>query len=327
MNWLITGGCGFIGTNLVKRILDTRPGDNIRIIDNLSVGTKEFLGNMCDFTEPYTFSFYHKPQGIELYINNIKNQDAALILCNNIDIVVHLAASTGVPVSVEFPRRDCMANIIGTLNYLEGARHSGVKKFIFASTSSVPGDHVPPYDEKLFPRPLSPYGASKGAGEAYCHVYNATFGLTTVALRFSNVYGPYSINKRAQLIPRFIRRIIERKDVEIFGDGSQTRDYCYVDDLIDVIMLSAEADHIGGEVFHIATNQETDVQTVVDFIFDGLSKRGIPGTKIKCGPERPGDPERNFSNVEKVYKTLGWKYKVGIEEGINKTIDWFLEGR
>jgi len=324
MNYLITGGCGFIGTNLVKNLLE-EGGHYIRIVDNLKDGTKEKLKYVCKFTEPKTF--FTKNNKVHLFVHNIRDDKFALEVCKDMDIIVHLAANVGVPVSVEFPREDCVNNVIGTLNYLEGARHNKVKRFVFASSSAVPGDHEPPYHEKLFTRPISPYGASKSAGESYCHVYNATYGVETVSLRFSNVYGPLSENKKDQVIPKFILAALEGKTLEIYGDGSQTRDYCYVDDLINAIRLSAVVPGIGGHVFQIATNCETSVQKITDIIVKMLSDRDIMNIDIKYGNERPGDVERNFSDTSKAKKVLNWEHKVFVEEGIGKTIEWFLRMR
>ena len=325
MNWLITGGCGFIGANVVKRILKEDPNSYIRIIDNLQSGRKDILFDVCSYTEPE--DVYIEKGTVHLFVGDIKNPITAMRLCKNIDVVIHLAANTGVPVSVQFPVEDCHANVVGTLNYLEAARHNNVKTFIFASTSSASGGYDPPFHEKLFPRPMAPYGASKGAGEAYCHVYRAAYGLDTVALRFSNVYGPHSTNKKAQLIPNFVLGSINGDVLKIFGDGSQTRDYCYVDDLMDAIMLSVDrADDIGGNVIQIATNVETSVQQVTDLVIGTLKDLAdITEIKIEYVNERPGDLQRNYSDVSKAKKLLGWSSKTDIEVGIVETVKWFLK--
>ncbi len=321
MNWLITGGCGFIGTNLVRYLLE-EGGHYIRVVDNLQSGSIEKLERVCHFSEPT--EFFVKPHEVHLFVHDIKGSEFALHVCQDIDVIVHLAANTGVPVSVEFPREDCMTNVIGTFNYLEGARHAGVKRFIFASSSAVPGDHEPPYHEEMFTKPVSPYGASKACGEKYCYVYNATYGVETVSLRFSNVYGPLSENKGAQIISKFIQAAVKGETLEIYGDGGQTRDFCYIDDLLDAIRFSATLP-VGGNVFQIATNVETSVQKITDTIADGLSAYGIDNIRIKYGNERPGDVKRNFSDTSKAKRLLGWKNEISIEEGIRRTIKWFLE--
>jgi len=321
MNWLITGGCGFIGTNLVARLV--KEGDHyVRIIDNLKSGSTEKLARVCSFGMPPRCHVEHGH--VHLFIDDIVDADFAKEICQDVDVIVHLAANTGVPVSVEFPVEDCLNNVFGTLNYLEGARHAGVKKFIFASSSAVPGDHEPPYHEKLFTKPISPYGASKCSGEKYCYVYNETYGVDTVALRFSNVYGPMSENKYAQLISKFIQAAVSGETLEIYGDGSQTRDFCYVDDLIDAIQLAVDMP-VGGNIFQVATNVETSVQKITDLIIKGLSKYDIKNIKVKYGNERPGDVKRNFSDTSKARNLLGWQNKVSIEEGIERTIKWYME--
>lgn len=321
MRYLITGGCGFIGVNLVERILKEDENAYIRVIDNLQSGRKDMLANVCEYIEPE--DAYVKNGQVHLFVGDIKNAITAMKVCKGIDAIIHLAANTGVPVSVKYPMEDCQTNVVGTLNFLEAARYNKVRRFIFASTSAASGGYEPPFHEKLFPRPIAPYGASKGAGEAYCHVYSAVYGISTVALRFSNVYGPNSTNKVAQLIPNFILGALNGNTLKIFGDGTQTRDYCYIDDLMDAIMISVKnANNMGGNVIQIATNQETSVQQVTDIMSAKLLEYGIT-MDIEYVDERPGDLQRNYSDVSKAKKLLGWSYKTDIEDGISKTIEWF----
>lgn len=325
MNWLITGGCGFIGVNLVERILRDDNSAYIRVIDNLQSGRKEMLGNVCEYKE--VNQMYIEPGAVHLYLEDIKNPFVAMDACKDINLVVHLAANTGVPVSVRYPIEDCYTNVLGTINYLEAARRNNVSRFIFASTSAASGGYDPPFHEQLFPRPIAPYGASKSAGESYCHVYTSAYNLPTIALRFSNVYGPHSINKEAQLIPNFIMRSINGSGLQVFGDGSQTRDYCYVSDLMDAIMtaVSRPSHIVGGQVIQIATNIETDVKSVALMIFESLKKYGIDDYKVQYTSERPGDLQRNYSDISKARDLLGWSNKVSISIGISKTVDWFIK--
>ena len=188
MNWLITGGCGFISTALVKD-LDAEGGHFMRIIDNLSVGTLENLSRVSNFMEkdPSSLvSHISNSPPVEVIVGDILDEDLDLKAANGIDVIVHLAASTGVPESVADPRSDYVANVIGTLNYLEAARHSQVERFVFASSSAPVGVWQPPIHEELAARPVSPYGASKLSGEGYCSAYYRTYGLETLALRFGN---------------------------------------------------------------------------------------------------------------------------------------------
>ena len=230
-NWLITGGCGFIGVNLVDKLLQKIPQINIRILDNLSVGTREDLKEVCEYHEISSHDIKGSPKGVELLVGDIRNYEVCLKACEGIQVVVHLAASTGVPQSIENPRRDMEMNVIGTFNMLEASRHQGVEKFIFASSGAPLGEVEPPIHEEIAPKPVSPYGASKLAGEAYCSAYYRTFGLKTIVLRFGNVYGPRSKHK-SSVIAKFFKRALAGEPLEIYGDGNQTHDFIYIDDLL-----------------------------------------------------------------------------------------------
>ncbi len=243
MNWLITGGCGFIGTTLINRLKD-EGGHNIRVIDNLSTGTKDDLRLVCSFVEKGTDSIDGPPQDIELVVGDILDKDLALGVVQGSDVIVHLAANTGVGPSVKDPRSDCFANVIGTFNYLEAARYQQVKRFIFASSGAPIGEAAPPIHEELPAHPVSPYGASKLAGEGYCSAYYSSFGIDTVSLRFGNVYGPGSKHK-SSVVAKFIRLALDGQILEIYGDGTQTRDFIYIDDLVEAILLSATRQKVG----------------------------------------------------------------------------------
>src|SRR5574340_1222907 len=203
--WLITGGCGFIGTSLIAYLLKEKPEVKIRVLDNLSVGTKDDLTEVCNFietTQTQSSSLIAQSTPIELVVGDVRDYNTCLKCCEDIDIVVHLAANTGVAPSVENPRYDMEVNVIGTFNMLEATRRSKIKKFIFASSGAPLGEIEPPINEEKAPKPVSPYGASKLAGEGYCSTYYRTFGVQTVALRFGNVYGPGSGHK-SSVVARF----------------------------------------------------------------------------------------------------------------------------
>jgi len=326
MNFLITGGCGFIGTSLIDNLF-TEGGHFIRIVDNLSVGTREDLAQACDFIEPGLVSLsIHRPSyHTELVIGDILDDKLAIKVAQGMDIIVHLAANTGVAPSVENPRSDCLNNIIGTLNYLEAARYNRIKRFVFASSGAPVGECEPPIHEELAPHPVSPYGASKLSGEAYCSAYFRTFGIETVSLRFGNVYGPRSGHKNS-VVAKFIRKAIQGKIMEIYGDGKQSRDFIYIDDLVQAIRLAAKVDGIGGEVFQIAAGAEATVADLVEKLIPILADAGIKGAEIRYGSPRLGDVLRNFSDTSKANRILGWEARLGLEEGLKRTVDWFTQG-
>jgi len=180
VNWLITGGCGFLGTAFVRSLVE-EGGHAVRVVDDLSVGEREDLGAVCRYVEPSSDLSTFPPSGepVELIVGDITDEHLALRAAQGADVIVHLAANTGVAPSVEDPRRDCMSNVLGTFNYLEAARHNSVGRFVFASSGAAVGEVEPPIHEELAPHPVSPYGASKLAGEGYCSSYFRTFGIQT----------------------------------------------------------------------------------------------------------------------------------------------------
>ncbi len=321
MRILITGGCGFIGVNLIDHILKEKPQANFRILDNLSIGTREDLKEVCGFRELPHSKVDHPPSGIELVVADIKDFEACFKTCKGIETVVHLAANTGVAPSVEDPRKDLEANVIGTFNMLEASRQSGVKKFIFASSGAPLGEVDPPIHEEKAPKPVSPYGASKLAGEGYCSAYYRTFGLKTVSLRFGNVYGPRSKHK-SSVVAKFFKQVLAGKTLEIYGDGKQTRDFIYIDDLIQAITLSVKAD-IGGEVFQIATHKETTVNEIAEKVNKIVEKESAQKVNIVHGKSRIGDVKRNFSDISKAKNTLGYEPRFNLDEGLKHTFEYF----
>lgn len=326
MNILVTGGCGFIGTRFVSELF-TEGTHFIRVIDNLSVGTREDLGLVCKFDEITPSNLdrltkQNKQSAVELVVGDIIDHQLALNVTKNIDLVVHLAANTGVWQSVEDPRTDCMTNVIGTLNYLEAVRTNHVNRFILASSGAPVGECEPPIHEEKVPHPSSPYGASKLACEGYCSAYFRSFGIDTVALRFGNIYGPGATHK-SSVVAKFIKQAIAGEKLEIYGDGKQTRDFIYIDDLISAIRLAANADGIGGEIFQIASSAETSVLELVVKLDHILTDNGIRGVKVYHNDPRPGDVIRNYSDTSKALRILGWKTKVGLVEGLKRTVEWF----
>ena len=344
--WLITGGCGFIGTNLIQNLV-SKGNHFIRIVDNLSVGTLEDLAKICKFTErsPRSLSLETKPSvlshdpryhsslltpdsllnsRVELIIADILDFNLALKATQGMDVIVHLAANTGVDPSVKNPRQDMEVNVFGTLNYLEAARENRVSTFIFASSGAPIGECEPPIHEEMAPHPVSPYGASKLAGEAYCSAYYRTYDINTVVLRFANVYGPGS-NHKNSVVAKFIRQAIHGETLEIYGDGKQARDFVYIDDLIQTILLAATKDGIGGEIFQIATNTETTVIGLVDTLLPILADSGFNDIDVRHAKPRLGDVRRNFSDTSKAEKILGWKAKADLSDGLRRTVERFTK--
>jgi UDP-glucose 4-epimerase len=325
VNWLVTGGCGFIGVALVRSLLE-EGGHSVRVVDNLAVGTREDLAAVCEFTEASPADVGPMTSGspVELLVGDILDEELALRAAKGAHVIVHLAANTGVAPSVEDPRADCLANVIGTLNYLEAARHGDVSRFVFASSGATVGEVEPPIREEITPHPLSPYGASKLCGEAYCSAYFRTFGVETVSLRFGNVYGPLSSHKNS-VIAKFIKRAMGGEVLEIYGDGTQTRDFIFVEDLTRAIRSATAAQAVGGEVFQIATNAETSVRAMVDELLLVLAGVGIKDVEVRQAAPRLGDVMRNYSDTSKAARMLGWHSEVGLKEGLQRTVEWFMD--
>lgn len=314
MKWLITGGCGFIGLNLIEHLL-SEADHSIRIVDNLSVGSREELLTVCKPDDP-----------VELVVADVLEKDVLLKASEEVDVIVHLAANTGVSSSVKNPRYDCTVNVEGTLNCLEAARHNAVKRFVFASSGAPLGESTPPINEESIPKPVSPYGASKLAGEGYCSAYFHAFGIETVALRFSNVYGQRSQQKNS-VVAKFIKQIINEQQIEVYGDGFQTRDFIFVGDIVRAIFLSANSMNIGGELFQIATNTETSIQTLIEVLRKVLIDYGISDFEVKYTDNRIGDIKRNCSDISKAKKLLNWGSEVDLENGLRRTVSWFLSSQ
>ena len=325
MNILVTGGCGFIGVNLIRRIMDEGGGHRIRVIDNLSVGKREDL-EQIQRPEVRGQRSESGRTGIELVVGDVRDAELAIKACDGMDAVVHLAASTGVMPSIEDPRSDCTANVVGTFNYLEAARLNKIKRFVFASSGAPLGEQKPPIHEEMVAKPISPYGASKLCGEAYCSAYYGSFGLDTMALRFGNVYGPRSTHK-GSVIAKFIRHIFAGKSLPIYGDGNQTRDFIYVDDLVAAILLALEKSNVGGEVFQIATHREHTVGEVAEVLNRLAEKYLSRRSEIVYEDERKGEVRRNYSDISKARRVLGFEPKVSLEEGLERTFLWSLDNR
>lgn len=298
---LITGGAGFIGANLARLLL--AEGYHVTVFDDLSTGQEKHLCGL-----PLTFV-----RGNILHARSIER------VARGHDAVVHLAAQTGVPASVSNPRRDCAVNVHGTLNVLEAARHSGVQRVVFASSNAPLGRQEPPAEEHKAALPVSPYGASKLAGEGYCLAYQGSWGLGTVVLRFANVYGPFSESK-GSVIAGFFKDILAGREVTIEGNGLQTRDFIYVGDICAAILASLQKGE-GGEVFQIASGVETSILELVTAI------REVTGRALLAShrERRQGDVQRSYASIAKAQRLLDWKPRYDLHSGLEETWAWFRQ--
>jgi len=297
---LVTGGAGFIGANLVRLLL--HKGHAVRVLDNFSVGRRDYLDGL----------------DLEVVEGDILDSEAVKQVLKDIDGVVHLAAQTGVPGSLEDPYHDCKVNVIGTLNLLEVSRRAGVSRFVFASSNAPLGRQPPPATEDKAPLPISPYGASKLAGEGYCLAYYGSWGLGTVVLRFANVYGPYSAHKNS-VVAKFCKDILTSSQITIDGDGQQTRDFIYVSDLCRAILLALEND-VSGELFQIATGVETSIRELAAMVQE-ITQREI---EVCHAPARQGDIRKNYSAISKICEALGWEPRMYLLDGLQETWEWFV---
>tara|TARA_B110000967_G_C18868875_1_gene554264 strand:+ start:854 stop:1822 length:969 start_codon:yes stop_codon:yes gene_type:complete len=300
---LITGGRGFIGVNLYQKLSETR---NVRILDNLQrsspsgwVGEESamFMGDILD------------PPSLESAFDDISD-------------VVHLAAYGSVVESIKDPLANFTVNAQGTLNALQSAVSAGAKRFIFASTGgALIGNTTPPVNELALPKPISPYGASKLCGEAYCHAFAKSYGLETICLRFGNVYGPHSAHKKGA-VTVFIKALMNNEPIVIYGSGDASRDYIHVDDLCRGIGMALEAPLKGGDVFHLASGRETTVLELAKIL---CKISGKPNYPIKFKSPRTGEVSRNFADYAKAKSTFSFSPTWTIEDGLAQTWEWYMK--
>jgi UDP-glucose 4-epimerase len=256
--------------------------------------------------------------GAEFVEGDVRDAAALERAAGGCDVVFHLAAGTGVVPSIEDPFADFDVNARGTLAALSAARRAGATRFVFSSSNAPLGAGAYPANEDKPIAPLSPYGASKAAGEAYCSAFHGAYGLEAVAVRFSNAYGPRSAHK-SNVIPLFIRRLLAGEELLVYGDGEQTRDFVFVTDLADGLVRAAEAEGVGGETFQLASGIETSVNELVSQLA-AVSGRT---PKVRHAPPRPGEILRNYSLVDKARERLGFLPTVELAEGLRRTYVWF----
>ena len=256
----------------------------------------------------------------ELVRAPLSDRDAVAEAVEGAEAVVHLAARAGIPDSVTDPLGTFDVNVSQTLGVLEAARIAGTQRFIFASSNAAAGDHEPPADETDLPHPRSPYGASKLAGEAYCQAYAATYGMAACALRFSNAYGPRSLHKKS-VVAAWLRAALAREPVTIHGDGEQTRDFVFVDDLAAAVVAAIDAPEeiVAGELFQVGTGRETTINALAAAVGRAVGR----DLEIRHAPARAGDVRRNVSRVDKAADRLGYRAAVQLGDGLAETASWF----
>ncbi|MFN3477082.1 MAG: SDR family oxidoreductase [Candidatus Methylomirabilales bacterium] len=303
--YLVTGGAGFIGSHLVHALVER--GEEVRVLDNFSTGRWENL------------------EGLEGKIEVIEGDlgDPALLAkaVHGIDYILHQAALPSVARSVEDPFASHAANATGTLNLLLAAKAAKVKRVVYASSSSVYGDSPTlPKKEEMKPNPKSPYAVSKLMGEYYCQVFSRLYGLETVSLRYFNVFGPRQdpSSPYAAVIPRFISAMLEGRPPVIFGDGLQSRDFTSVENVVEANFLALTAEEAVGEVINVALGERYTLLTLVEGLNRILGSRLLPRFE---GP-RPGDVRHSQASIEKAERLLGYRPKVGFEEGLRRMVEW-----
>ncbi|MFC1630293.1 SDR family oxidoreductase [Patescibacteria group bacterium] len=304
MKCIVTGGAGFIGSHLVDRLITE--GNEVKVIDNLSTGKKENLNLKADFyhldiCDP---SFWHEKDRVES-------------LFKNTDFVFHLAAVPSVLVSVEDPLGTSENNILGTLNVFKAASDARVKRIVFASSSAIYGNQdVLPIKENMKPAPISPYALQKLVGEQFAKLFVQLYQIPIVSLRYFNVYGPRvdPDSEYSLVIGKFLKQKNQGKPLTIFGDGKQTRGFCYVDDVVEANIKAMKSEKIkGGETINISTKESHSVNYLADLI----------GGKVQYLPKRPGDVLHTEADIGLAENFLGWQPKVSFAEGLKKTAQWY----
>jgi UDP-glucose 4-epimerase len=305
---LVTGGAGFIGSHLVHAL--AARGDTVRVIDDFSSGKR---ANLMDTPGSGT---------VEIIDGSILEQATLERALTGVHTVFHQAAIPSVPRSLSAPLPSHHANATGTLMVLEAARRLGAKRLIFAGSSSAYGETPTlPKVETMSPAPLSPYAVSKLCGEHYCQVYDRALGLETVVLRYFNVFGPRQDpgSQYAAVIPRFITAALEGRSPAVFGDGTQSRDFCHVDNVVSANLLASEAEGARGQMFNIACGQATDLNRVIALVGQALGRTVEP----RHESARTGDVKHSLADISLAERVLGYRVLVPFEDGLLRTIDWF----
>lgn len=305
--YLVTGGAGFIGSNIVKKLLEK--GEDVRVLDNLSTGK---ISNLEKFIDK-----------IDFINGDFTDIDISKKSVSGIDYVLHQGAIPSVPRSIDDPVKTNNANVLGTLNMLIASKEAGVKKFVYAASSSAYGDSpIMPKTETMNVAPKSPYASQKLLGEFYCKNFHSVYGLPTVSLRYFNVFGPNQDpdSPYSAVIPLFIKKILKGESPVIFGDGETSRDFTYVENNIEAnIKAAISHDETNGEIINIACGYEVSLNQLVEKI------NTILGTNIKpeYRDERVGDVKHSLADISKAKKLLNYEPLINFEDGLKKTIDFY----
>jgi UDP-glucose 4-epimerase len=305
---LVTGGGGFIGSNLVDRLL--RDGHDVRVLDNFATGHRQNLSDHID--------------DIDLVEGDIQSYERAHTAVRGCDVVYHQAALPSVPRSVQDPLTSNAANVIGTLNVLLAARDEGVRRVVFASSSSAYGANSElPKREAMAALPISPYAVAKLAAEGYCRAFHEVYGLETVALRYFNVFGPRQdpLSQYAAVIPRFILAFLADERPVVYGDGEQSRDFTYIDNAVEANLLAASADGVAGETFNIACGEHISLNALLGKL------RELTGKAIEAAyePPRPGDVRHSQAEISSARERLGYSPSVDVMDGLARTLEWYAD--
>lgn len=303
---LVTGGAGFIGSNLVRRLVGM--GRNVSVIDDLSSGRMTNLMGVV-----------RKTRFVKGDINDAVALKEAL---KGVDVVFHIAAIPSVPRSVAQPLEITRANVQGTVQLLDFCARGGVRRLVFASSSSVYGDTPTlPKRENLTPNPLSPYAASKLSCEYYCETFQELYPLETVCLRFFNVFGPRQdpTSQYAAAIPIFVGKLLAGAPIPVYGDGNQTRDFTFVEDIVDGLLLASRAKGAAGKVINLAAGRKTTVNEMIDVIADILGRKADK----QFLPRREGDIIHSYADIGRARRILKFRSRWSLKEGLKQTVAWF----
>src|SRR5690625_1113413 len=303
--YLVTGGAGFIGSNIVRALSDK--GKQVRILDNFHTGKRENIRGLN--------------RAIEVMEGDFTNDETIKKAVKDVDIIIHQGAIPSVPKSIQDPIQTNQANITGTLKLLHAAARDNVKRFIYASSSSAYGfNETLPKQENMCGSPMSPYAVSKYTGEHYCKVFHNIFGLETISLRYFNVFGPRQSphSKYAAVIPAFIEAILNDQSPIIYGDGTQSRDFTYVEDVVSANLLAAEAPKLQGEVINIGTGSQIVLNDLVDNINVLLGKN----ISAKYIAARQGDVKHSLADIRLANELIGYHPSTSFHDGLKQTINW-----